>query len=109
MFCCAHKPCSYKQDILAYVNKTYHKDIHYSEELYKSFEKNYQGNSKYYICVPKKDFSFFRQRFSKMLLNKEIKNMPILVEEERLLDNSNLEEFKNMAGHEQQQVIKLSF
>ena len=95
--------------VLAYMNKTYDKDIHYSEELYKSFEKHYLGNSKYYICVPKKNLNFFHQRFSQMLSNKEIKNMPILVEEEKLLDNLSLKEFKNMTGHEQQQVIKLSF
>jgi hypothetical protein len=94
---------------LAYVNKTYSKDIHYSEELYKSFEKHYDGSSNYFICVPEQDFDLFYLRFQKLLSDKIIKKMPIIVKEESLLLDSELEDYNELSGHEQQQVIKMSF
>lgn len=44
-----------------------------------------------------------------MLLEKKIKNMPVLIQEETLLLDSEIEQYKSMPGFMQQQIIKLIF
>jgi hypothetical protein len=92
-----------------YVNKSYSKDMIYSIDLYKSFEKFYSGTSDFVILVPERDLTIFFETFKELHHLKKIYRMPKFIAEELLFQDSDEFDYSTHPGHLQQQVAKLVF
>lgn len=86
----------------AFINKSYSKDLHYSQSLYKAWKKHYKGESPYYVICPKNDYHLFADAFS------DASEVQVMVEEELAISHKlNLEEYQKLRGWESQQIIKM--
>lgn len=94
---------------LCFVNKSYIKDLYFSKNLYSSFERFFQGDNKFYICVPEKDLENFRMEFQILKSEKIIDKIPEFITDENVIFSAgeNIQDFYQTPGHHQQQVIKL--
>ena len=94
---------------LCFVNKSYIKDLYFSKNLYLSFEKFFQGNNKFYICVPETDLGHFKIEFQELKNQKIINKIPEFITDESVIFSvkEKIEDFYKLSGHCQQQVIKL--
>jgi len=100
---------SYQHEF-AILNKSFNRDINRSMNLYKSFEKHFQGANHvpFFIVIPSRDLGLFRDRFENAKNNNEIEKTPILMTEEEVLHKAGEPDIA-YDGAYAMQVIKLCF
>jgi glycosyltransferase involved in cell wall biosynthesis len=93
----------------AVMNKSYFKDMEWSVALYQSWCKFAVRKAPFFIVVPRKDFIVFERRFKDELAIGTIIEIPFLLSEEDVLEESSITCPQNFTGWHVQQIIKLCF
>ncbi len=100
--------CTYDNEFCI-MNKSYAKDLEWSIALYGSWLKQRTRNAPFFMVVPEKDLSLFKQRLQTEIENGSIKEEPTLLAEEDVLSIANMKIPDHFSGWHTQQVIKLGF
>ncbi|MBP9792303.1 MAG: hypothetical protein KBC27_03730 [Rickettsiales bacterium] len=99
-------------DYLAFVNKSFERDLKVSFRLYHSYEKFVKQEVPFYIVIPQRDQRLFFDYFNNAHKSQKIKKLPIFLTEEEVFQKcgtSTEAKMFNMPGWSRQQVVKLCF
>lgn len=98
---------------IAFVNKSFERDLPNSLRQYKSFESFVEPKSiPFYIVAPQDELELFNEKFLDAQKIGEIKNLPNFISEEEVMQKCGekiYEKAKDIGGWKIQQIIKLCF
>lgn len=97
---------------LAFVNKSFNRDLKVSLRLYESYEKFVKPTPPFYVVMPEKEKSLFFKYFTEAKDKKQINHLPVFLTEQEVFKRCGKDVYTKsmkMRGWQQQQVVKLCF